>query len=57
MKSKYFLALIIATVITIIAWAVADLIHSRSQVEIPPETQQLLQPLDTNFNTQVLNEL
>lgn len=57
MKSKYFLAIVIATVITIIAWAVADLIHSRSRVETPPDTQQLLQPLDTNFNTQVLNEL
>lgn len=57
MKSKYFLIILIATVITIIVWAVADIAHSRDQNKTLPDTQELLTPIDTNFDQQVLDEL
>lgn len=56
MKGSYFLIIIIVTVITIIFWAAADIVHSRSQVAIPSDTQQLLQHIDTNFDLQALDE-
>lgn len=50
MSSKQLLFVVIATSITIIIWVIADIVHSRSQVKIPDQVQQLLEPIDPNFD-------
>lgn len=57
MTGKQFLYIFIATFITILAWVAFDIIHSRSQVEVPAEVQQLLEPVNPNFDTSIVNEL
>ncbi len=50
MTRKEFLLIIIATLITVIAWAVFDIIHKRSAVHLPPNIQNIIEPIDPNFN-------
>jgi len=57
MHSKQFFYIIIATFTTIIVWVVVDIIHSRSQVQIPKEVQELLEPISPTFDQEVLNDL
>lgn len=49
MNRKEFLIAAILTFITIIAWVVFDILHARSQVEIPPQLQELLEPVNPEF--------
>lgn len=55
MSRKEWLIAAILTLITICAWVVFDIIHARSQVEIPPKLQQVIEPIDPNFNTESLS--
>ncbi len=57
MSGKYFLYIIIATLITVLLWFGVDIIHSRSKVEISPEVQQLLEPVNPNFDQNLINDL
>ncbi len=57
MDRKSFLIISIATFITVVAWVVFDVIHARAQVEIPPETQQLIEPINPNFDQEAINLL
>ena len=57
MRKKDWLVGAILTLITIIAWVTFDIIHTRSQVEIPTEIQSILEPIDPNFSTQVLENI
>lgn len=57
MQGKHFLYILIATFITIVIWVGVDIIHSKSTVQIPPETKELLEPLTPNFDQEVINEL
>lgn len=57
MTGKQFLYILIATFITIFAWVITDIIHSRSQVQIPPEIKQLMEPIDPNFDQEAINDL
>lgn len=50
---KDWLIISIFTLITVIAWVVFDIIHSRSQVEIPTEIKNVLDPVNPNFDTKV----
>lgn len=50
MTRKEFLFIAIATLITAIAWVVFDIIHKRSIVQLPPNTQKIIEPVDPNFN-------
>lgn len=54
MMSKKWLIIGILTFLTICAWVVSDILHSRASVEIPPETQTVIEPIDPNFNTSVI---
>lgn len=54
MTRKEWLVAAIVTFITILAWVVFDIVHTRSQVEIPTKIQEALEPISPNFNTQVL---
>lgn len=55
MIKKEWLIATILTFLTIIAWVVFDILHTRSQVEIPSNLKELTEPLDPNLNTQVLD--
>lgn len=51
MTKKEFLIVAILTLITVCAWAVFDILHARAQVEIPPKTRELIEPITPGFNT------
>lgn len=57
MTSKQFLIIIIATLITVLIWFAVDIYRSRSQVKVSPEVQQLLEPVNPNFDQNLINEL
>ena len=54
MTKKELLIAAILTFITIIAWVVFDILHTRSSVEISPKLQEVIQPINPNFNTKSL---
>lgn len=54
MARKEFLLIAIATLITIILWAVLDIIHSRVKTEVPPRWQEASEEIDPNFDLGVL---
>ena len=54
MTRKEWLIAAILTFITVLAWVVFDIIHARSQVEIPQKIQELIEPINPEFNTQSL---
>ena len=51
---KEFLIIAIATLITIVSWAVLDAIHQRAVVEVSPEWQQAAEEINPNFNLEGL---
>lgn len=57
MSGKQFLYIIIATLITILIWFGVDIYHSRTKVQILPEIQQILEPVNPNFDTSIINDL
>ncbi len=54
MTRKQWLIAAILTFITICAWVVFDILHKRSQVEISPNLQEVIEPINPDFNTKVL---
>ena len=54
MTRKEWLIAAILTFITIIAWVIFDAIHTRSQVEIPQKTKEVMEPISPDFDTQSL---
>lgn len=54
MTRKEWLIAAILTFITVCAWVIFDIIHARSQVEIPQKTQEIIEPISPDFNTQSL---
>lgn len=54
MTQKQWLAAVILTFITISAWVIFDILHSRKQVEIPQKWQEVVEPINPNFDTQTL---
>ncbi len=54
MTRKEWLIAAILTFVSILAWMIFDVIHTRSKVEIPPKVQEIIEPINPNFNTQSL---
>lgn len=54
MTQKQWLAAVILTLITISAWVIFDILHSRTQVEIPQKWQGVVEPINPRFDTQAL---
>ena len=50
MNRKELLIIAVATFITVVAWVTFDIIHKRAQVEIAPNVQELIKPIDINFD-------
>lgn len=49
-KKEWLIAAIL-TFVTLCAWVVFDILHTRSKVEIPPKTQEIIEPISPQFNT------
>lgn len=50
MIRKEWLIITILTFITILAWIVFNILHTRSQVEIPSPLQELTEPINPEFD-------
>lgn len=57
MNSKQILFIVIATFATVVIWVATDIIHSRSQVRTAPTVEKLLEPIPTNFDTEIIDKL
>lgn len=47
---KESLLIAIATLITVIAWVVFDIIHAGAQIQTPPNLEELASPIEPNFD-------
>ena len=54
MNKKQWLIATILTFLTICAWVVFDILHTRAKIEIPPKTQEIIEPISPDFDTSVL---
>lgn len=54
---KQFFYILIATAVTALIWVTVDILHSRSQVQIPVDVQKLIEPLNPNFDQEAINLL
>lgn len=54
MTKKEWLIAAILTLVTIVAWVIFDILHTRAQVEISPKLQEIIEPINPNFNTKAL---
>lgn len=50
MTRKEFLIISIATLITVIAWVVFDILHARAQVQIQADVKEVIEPINPNFD-------
>lgn len=50
MTKRGIFIIAIITLITILAWVAFDIMHKQSQVEIPSNIQEKLQPLNPEFD-------
>lgn len=57
MNKKEFIVILIITFLVIMIWIIAEIIHSKPSVPIDPKLQQLLDPLDPNFDTATLERI
>lgn len=56
MTRKQWLIAVILLFVTIIAWVVFDIFHSYSKVEIPQKVQDVIEPINPDFNTRSLED-
>ena len=56
MNKKEFFIIIVVTFITICAWVIFDTLHKRSEVEIPPKLQEVIEPIDPNLDLESLKQ-
>ena len=54
MTKKQWLIAAILTFITVCAWVVFDILHQRAKVEILPKIQEVIEPLDPEFDTSAI---
>ncbi len=57
MDRKSFFIISIATFITVILWVIFGVLHTRAETEIPAELQQIIEPLDPNFDESAIKLL
>ncbi len=54
MIKKHWLIAAILTFITILAWVGSDIYHTQMKVEIPPKTQEVIEPINPELNIKIL---
>lgn len=57
MIKKEFLVIAIATFMTICAWVIFDILYARNEITISPQLQEVIEPLDPNFDITTLDLL
>lgn len=57
MTRKEWLLAAIFTFITIVAWVIFDIIHARSEVQPPEKVQELIEPINPNFNIEIFESI
>lgn len=57
MSGRYFLYIVIATFITILIWFGMEIAHTRSKSQVAPDVAPLLEPVNPNFDPNVINDL
>lgn len=57
MTKKEFYIIAIITFITILSWVIFDIIHARSKIEPSAEIQEVLEPINPEFDSQALELL
>lgn len=57
MTRKEWLIAAILTFVTILAWVIFNIFHARAQVEIPQKLQEVIEPVNPNFNIQSLESM
>ncbi len=55
MSGKKFLIIVVITFLTIAAWVTFDILHTRAQIKLSPETEKLIAPVNPNLDIEVLN--
>lgn len=54
MNRKEWLVAIIIIFITICVWVISDILHTRAKVGTPQAIQEILEPINPDFDTAVL---
>lgn len=54
MTKKEWLVAAVLTFITISAWVIFDILHTRASVTISPKLQEIIEPINPQFNTKNL---
>lgn len=57
MIKNRWLIVTILTFLTICVWVVFDILHTRAKVKIPAKTQEVIEPINPQFNTQILDSI
>lgn len=57
MTRKEWLIVVILIFITVCAWVIFDILHTRSQVEISSVWEENKQPIDPQFNLKALEDI
>ncbi len=52
MTKKGVLLVAVITLITVIAWVIFDVYHTREQVQLDSDVKSAIEPLDPNFDLQ-----
>ncbi len=57
MSGRLFLYILITTLITVLVWIGTEALKSNSNVQITPELQQAMEPVNPNFDQSLINDL
>lgn len=57
MSGKQLLYIVIFTFLVTLVWVTSNIMHSQSEVQIPPETKQLMEPVNSTFDQETINTL
>ncbi len=56
MTKKGWLIAVVLTFLTIVCWVIFDILHSRSEVQISPKLQEVIEPISPDFNTKSISQ-
>ena len=56
-NSKEFLILVLLTAFVILVWISSDIYRVRTNIELTPNLQKVLEPINPNFDKQTLDFL
>lgn len=57
MTKNQFIFVLLVTFTVIVIWIVADIIHTKPSVPVDPKLQNLLDPVNPNFDNSALNKI